>query len=88
MHRRRLSDRLSRRSRQAQVAGATASANPSVPSIPTVVNIGPNHRVFQWQTLEPMPTGQMTPHLHQYTELCLGLTTWMQAEHGGSRRKR
>ncbi len=58
---------------QAQVAGATASANPSVPSIPTVVNIGPNHRVFQWQTLEPMPTGQMTPHLHQYTELCSGL---------------
>jgi hypothetical protein len=54
---------------------STANQTAAVPA-PTpyqIVESGPHHRVWQWQTFEPMPDGQFVPHTHSYRELASGL---------------
>src|SRR5665213_672671 len=60
----------------AQVASTPTGGNPQPPPAPTpcqVVDIGPNHQVWQWETYEPKPNGQFAAHIHSYTELASGL---------------
>ena len=53
---------------------ANNSAAPVPPSTtPQVVDIGPNHRVWQWQSYEVLANGQTVAHNHKYTELASGL---------------
>jgi hypothetical protein len=52
-------------SAQTTVASASTTA--------VVVDAGPNHRVWQYQTYEPMPNGKTVARLHQYRELAAGL---------------
>ena len=61
---------------QAQNAGASASANqPALPAATEyrVVDIGANHRVWQRETYEAGPNGQIMTHIHTYHELASGL---------------
>jgi hypothetical protein len=60
----------------AQMAGPATGAGPATISAPTpgqVVDIGPNHRVWQWQTYELLGNGQVMAQVHSYTELASGL---------------
>jgi RHS repeat-associated protein len=41
-----------------------------------VVSKGANQQVWQKTTYETLPSGQMVPHIHQYTELATGLHYW------------
>jgi len=60
---------------------STAPVKPAIPDqtgvpAPTayqVVEQGANHRVWQRETYEKSPTGQIIPHIHKYTELATGL---------------
>jgi hypothetical protein len=60
----------------AQMAGPATGAGPATIPAPTpgqVVDIGPNHRVWQWQTYELLGNGQVMAQVHSYTELASGL---------------
>jgi len=57
---------------QAQVASSPGTAVPA-PTPYQVVGIGPNHRVWQCQTYESLPNGQIASHTHTFTELGSGL---------------
>lgn len=60
----------------AQIAGASTGPGPATVPVPTpcqVVDIGPNYRVWQWQTFELLGNGQTMAHVHSYTELASGL---------------
>ena len=59
----------------AQTAKPTQPPDTSVP-VPTaqrVVNRGANHRLWQWETYEKTPGGNVAAHVHKYTELATGL---------------
>jgi len=53
----------------------TRAADNSIPtpSAAVVVDAGPNHRLWQYETYEPMPNGKTATRLHQYRELASGL---------------
>ena len=56
------------------VLGARAQATDSSNSTPAVVvDAGANHRLWQYETYEPMPNGKTFTRLHQYLELSSGL---------------
>jgi len=40
---------------------------------PQIVDMGPNHRIWQWSTYEETFNGQPMPRVHKYTELAGGL---------------
>lgn len=78
---------------QGQVANNASTASQTAPSAapsPTpcqVVDVGPHHRVWQWQTFETLPNGQMATNTHSYRELASGLNyqdptsgQWLPAE--------
>jgi hypothetical protein len=52
--------------------GASQATTPAA-TASQVVEAGPNHRVWQWQTYETLPNGQTQAHTHSYTELASGL---------------
>ncbi len=56
----------------AQTASQSATKLRAPTSI-RVVDRGPHHKVWQWETYEQSPEGQIVPHIHQYTELATGL---------------
>jgi len=61
---------------QAQNASGSASANqPTLPAATEyrVVDIGANHRVWQRETYEAGPNGQIMTHIHTYHELASGM---------------
>jgi hypothetical protein len=61
---------------QAQNASDSASANqPTLPAATEyrVVDIGANHRVWQRETYEAGPNGQIMTHVHTYHELASGM---------------
>ena len=60
---------------RAQVGGGNQAAGVALPgpTPPQVVDIGPNHRLWQWREYEPMPNGQAMARLHQYREIASGL---------------
>ncbi len=54
-------------------ASQSAAAAVPPPTPYQTVSVGTNFRVWQRLTYEPMPNGQMLPHVHRYTELASGL---------------
>src|ERR1017187_5822364 len=57
---------------QAQVGSSPGTTVPA-PTPYQVVDIGPNQSIWQCQSFEQMPNGQMMPHTHTYTALASGL---------------
>ena len=56
--------------------GTTTAIKAAVVPAPTayrVVDRGPSHRLWQRETYEPGPNGQMMAHIHQYRELGSGM---------------
>jgi len=57
----------------ASALSSVNTANVPPPSPYKVIETGPNHRIWQRETYEPMPGGQIATHIHSYTELASGL---------------
>jgi hypothetical protein len=55
-----------------QAANTTATSVPA-PTPCQIVSQGANFNVWQWQTFEPLPNGQMATQNHSYTEYAGGL---------------
>jgi len=73
---------------QAQTAAGQQTKSPTLPE-PTayrVVDLGANHRVWQRETYEAGPGGQVMTHVHTYNELASGLNyqdangQWQESE--------
>ena len=59
-----------------QAAGSNTNQSETTVPPPTtyqIVSSGPNFNIWQWQTFEPLPNGQVAAHTHSYTELASGL---------------
>ncbi len=54
-------------------AANTATTGVPAPTPYQIVSMGANFNVWQWQTYEPMPNGQVATHNHTYTEYAGGL---------------
>src|SRR5215469_11052746 len=54
------------------ISGTQATVVPT-PTAPTIVSRDANSRIWQSTSYELSPSGNVVPHLHQYTELATGL---------------
>jgi hypothetical protein len=53
--------------------GTTGATTVPAPTPYQVVDRGPSHRLWQRETYEPGPNGQIFTHVHQYQELASGI---------------
>ncbi len=61
-----------------QLANATPASTTQDPTVPSptdfrVVDRGANHKVWQRETYEKSPAGNVITHVHKYTELATGM---------------